>query len=150
MKKLSKNKKGFTYLEMVLTIAVMVMIIYVIFIQKQIAEYLPVIRNSERKSEILNIAQVLYAYNITNNGFPEGLTSNFQEICSEVDKKICEDNGLLYLGDIVNYDAYFVELPKDPLVTKPYSTGYKVTIQNNRIITVAPLAELKVEIKVIL
>jgi len=126
------------------------MIIYVIFVQKQIAEYLPVIRNSERKSEILNIAQVLYAYNITNNRFPEGINSNFKEICSEVDKKICEDNGLLYLGEIVNYDAYFVELPKDPLVTKPYSTGYKVAIQNNRIITVAPLAELKIKIEVTL
>jgi len=33
MKKLSNRKKGFTYLEIVLSIAVMVMIIYVIFIQ---------------------------------------------------------------------------------------------------------------------
>ncbi len=150
MKKLSNRKKGFTYLEIVLSIAVMVMIIYVIFIQKQVAEYLPVIRNGERKSEILNIAQVLYAYNIENDKLPEGLSSNFQEICAVVDKTVCGDHNLLYLGDIVNYDAYFVELPKDPFVSKPYSTGYKVAVQNNRIITVAPLAELKVEIKITL
>lgn len=143
-----QGKKGYTVFELLLVLVVIALLVLYMILRFQYINLLPLTRNSERKSEVQELMNALYQYDIDNKEFPKGIEEYPKDICRLHVEKDCQ--GLLYLQDLVNDQRYLVSLPIDPSVNQGITTGYQIQrTAEGRIIVSAPLAENDEVIKII-
>jgi len=97
-------------------------------------------RNSKRRSDVVNILNVVYQYKIDKGVLPEGITNNPLMICSG---KTGSCDGLVDLSNvIVDEKKILSKIPIDPNEKNPNASGYQIFLSSNgRINVTAPLAE---------
>jgi len=98
-------------------------------------------RNSQRRSDVVNILNSVYQYSLDNGGnLPKNLTSESVAICKS---KAASCENLIDISEIINNKKYLLsEVPVDPQEKDANSSGYQIAkLSNGRIRVSAPLAE---------
>lgn len=98
-------------------------------------------RNSQRRSDVVNILNAVYQYGIDNEGkLPQSITNVPTMIC-QTGASSCD--GLVDLSEVVEAEKKLLsEVPVDPGEKSFNSSGYQISkLSNGRINVTAPLAE---------
>lgn len=98
-------------------------------------------RNSQRRSDVVNILNAVYQYKIDNKDvLPANISSVPNAICRNRDSK-CE--GLVDLTEVfVSEKKMLSKMPVDPREKNKDLSGYQISLSaNGRISVMAPLAE---------
>ena len=144
MRHSSANAKGFTLIEILLSITLMGMMATTVIVALNPAKQLSNARNAQRKSDIVNILAALNQYVIEHAGtYPGSITNTPTYIC-RTGKSISDCTGLIDLRVLTDLDAYMSALPVDPLASTTVSTGYTVYLNDlngNALTVAAPAAE---------
>lgn len=104
-------------------------------------------RNSQRRSDVVNILNSVYQYSLDNNGtLPEKITAEPTMICKG---KAASCDGLVDISEIIKDKKYLLSaVPVDPKEENANSSGYQISkLSNGRINVAAPLAENNAVIK---
>lgn len=146
------TNKGFTLLEILLVIAIIVILAGIIIQAINPPKQLGDTRNARRFSDVRAIADAVYQYTIDNNGaLPTGVTYVETEICKTGFLASC--GSLIDLSPLTSNEKYLVSIPIDPSCPEGCGVpgaGYKIKKSlSNRITVSAPLAENSVVISVI-
>ena len=116
MRHSSANAKGFTLIEILLSITLMGMMATTVIVALNPAKQLSNARNAQRKSDIVNILAALNQYVIEHAGtYPGSITNTPTYIC-RTGKSISDCTGLIDLRVLTDLDAYMSALPVDPCV----------------------------------
>ena len=137
-----KNQKGFTLIEILLTMSIIAIlfavVVFVINPQLRFEEA----RNSERNVEISTILNAVHQYRLDNNGtLPSTITQTPTEIC-KTGAVSCV--GLIDLSVLTTNEEYLIEIPIDPNgVCNSNGVCYEISKIGNsgRITVTAPDAE---------
>jgi hypothetical protein len=98
-------------------------------------------RNSQRRSDVVNILNSVYEYSLDNNGnLPSSITAQPTMICRS---KATSCDGLVDISEIIRNKKYLLSaVPVDPAEKNANSSGYQISkLSNGRISVAAPLAE---------
>lgn len=98
-------------------------------------------RNSQRRSDVVNILNAVYQYTSDNNGeLPQTITGTPTMICKT---KASSCDGLVDLSQVLETEKKLLsKMPIDPREKNENSSGYQISRQaNGRISVSAPLAE---------
>ena len=146
------NKKGFTFVELILVVAVIGVLsasaIMVINPAKRFKDN----RNAQRTSDVNAILNSVYQYYIDNDGtLPSAIQedadclnpSTTVEICKTgIASLTCLADQKLPLTDLTTNEKYMVSMPIDPTGESTYGTGYNIVKSaNSRITVCAPNSE---------
>jgi competence protein ComGC len=151
MKKLIKKVKGFTLLEILLVVGTIAILAGIVIIAINPSKQLAQVRNTERKSDLKQVANAITQFYIDKGYYPASTTlstTSLITICptgassSPAAGFDCDD--MLNLSELV--PTYIVAIPNDPATTT--ISGYSVVLVNNNPAVSAPLAELGVTISV--
>ncbi|MCF6276513.1 MAG: type II secretion system GspH family protein [Candidatus Magasanikbacteria bacterium] len=137
-----KNQKGFTMIELLLTISIIAilyaMVVFIIDPETRFQET----RNAERSVEIHTILNAIHQYRVDNNGnLPTTITQTQTEICKT---NALDCTGLIDLSILTTNEEYLVDIPLDPSgVCDPNGVCYEIKKSGNsgRITVIAPDAE---------
>jgi prepilin-type N-terminal cleavage/methylation domain-containing protein len=134
-----RSKKGFTLLEILITVSIILVLLAALAINVQPIEQLAKARNRTRETHTSGIALAIERYMYENNGnAPAGIETTAKQICqtscvtsnTQIDLSILQD----YLPDGV--------LPVDPLKDDGIFTGYTVRLAEvNRVYVESLFAE---------
>jgi prepilin-type N-terminal cleavage/methylation domain-containing protein len=129
MKKLLRNQKGFTLIEILLVVAAIAILAGIVIVAINPGKQLGDTRNAQRKSDVNTILNALSQYSIDNNGvLPVGLTTSPQEVCvSGTATSTCAASGLLDLSVLTAGGKYIVSIPTEPQATTTNGAGYRVS-----------------------
>ena len=151
MRHQSANAKGFTLIEVLLSITLMGMMATTVIVALNPAKQLANARNAQRKSDIVNILTAINQYVIEHYGYyPAAITNTPTYIC-KTGKSISDCSGLVDLRVLTDNDAYISSMPTDPLSSTTVSTGYTAFLNDlngNALTIAAPAAESGVTISV--
>ena len=141
MKKILKNSKGFTLLEILLVVAAIAILAGIVIIAINPGKQLGDTRDAQRAVDANTILNAVYQYALDNNGsLPSTITNGATEIC--IDSGTC--TGLIVLSSDLVSD-YIVGIPTDPSVTGATGTGAGYEIHQDgttgRVTVSAPDAE---------
>ncbi|EKE20398.1 MAG: hypothetical protein ACD_8C00006G0010 [uncultured bacterium] len=98
-------------------------------------------RNSQRRSDVVNILNAVYQYGVDNEGkLPQSITNVPTMIC-QTGASSCD--GLVDLSAVVEIEKKLLsEVPMDPKEKSLNGAGYQISkLSNGRINVTAPLAE---------
>ncbi len=147
-----KNKQsGFTLLEILLVVGIIAILAGIVIVAINPSKQLAQVRNTERKSDLKQVANAITQFYIDHSYYPASSTfptTTLMPICptgastSPAAGFDCE--GMLNLSELV--PTYIVAIPNDPATTTV--SGYSVVLVNNNPAVYAPLAELGVTISV--
>lgn len=110
--------------------------VYFIDPQKKLLER----RNSQRRSDVVNILNAVYKYSVDNETLPDSITTTPTMICKS-GAQSCD--GLVDISEIIKKEEKLLsEVPVDPKSNDPNNSGYQIfKSPNGRINVSAPLAE---------
>ncbi|MBT4349426.1 prepilin-type N-terminal cleavage/methylation domain-containing protein [bacterium] len=133
---ITKNKKGFTLIELIIVIAVIALLASVTFVALDPAKRIGEARNSRRDSETLNIKKALEKYTVDNAGLPSVISALSDDTnymiaavgdsaggsvsCTALDASITKvdiSNGTTLIPN------YLPTMPVDPTESTPYTNG---------------------------
>lgn len=128
MKKVLRNQKGFTLIEILLVVAAIAILAGIVIVAINPGKQLGDTRNAQRKSDVNTILNAISQYSIDNNGvLPSGITTSLQEVCqSSVATATCTASGLVDLSALTNNGKYIVSIPIEPQATTTNGAGYRV------------------------
>lgn len=138
---LSKNKRAWTTIELVLVclVTVLTFAFIILYTHQSIAKT----NNARRHADLNAIFKAVYEYSIDYGGeFPDAITDTKTEIC-KTDAEDC--TGLIDLSVLTDQEMYLIVLAEDPRNPKKDTNGTSYTIntdKHGRIVLSAPLAEL--------
>jgi prepilin-type N-terminal cleavage/methylation domain-containing protein len=147
-----KLSRGFTLIEVMLTIGVLTLLFVALAIIIDPAVELQKIRDTRRASQIDAIYGALENYFAVNGTYPQGVlqldNSTSIEICaSQVTQADCQNDGLLYLSGALEPN-FITQIPTDSQATGN-SSGFLVHKNTTgQIGLTAPLAEFRDEVSV--
>lgn len=145
--KLNKSQKGFTLVELLVVLGILVIILTLVLIAVNPSRQFSQANNVRRRADVVTILNSIGEYAADNNGdLPAGITSTATNMGSGTgDVDIC--------ADLV--DRYIAEMPYDPTTgsftsCSDYDTQYTIrtTGSNGRVIVEAPDAEISETIDV--
>jgi prepilin-type N-terminal cleavage/methylation domain-containing protein len=106
------RKGGFTLIEVLLVIAILSILAAIVVIAVNPARQLAQARDAQRQSDVFAILNAVHQYSLDNSGsFPEGITTDDQEIC-RTGSVSCE--GLVDLSVLTDDERYLITVPIDP------------------------------------
>jgi prepilin-type N-terminal cleavage/methylation domain-containing protein len=135
--------KGFTLIEIILSISVIGILSSIVIIainpQRQLAQT----NNLERFIHVNAISKALYQYGVDNHEYPSSITNEYQNICATDTASDCID----LAAELV--PKYLSAIPKDRNAVNDW-TGYQVAIhpENNKLSLRAVFTELDASIAV--
>lgn len=135
-----KNSKPWQKISAGLAVVIiLVMVVIVINPAKKLLE----MRNSQRRTDVVNILNSVYQYSLDHGGaLPASITSEPTMICKS---KASSCEGLVDISGITGDKKYLLSaVPTDPKEKNTNSSGYQISrLANGRISVAAPLAENK-------
>lgn len=136
MKKLLRNQKGFTLIEILLVVAAIAILAGIVIVAINPSKQLGDTRNAQRRSDVNTILNAISQYSVDNNGLlPSGVSTTTAEICSSsVATSSC--GGLADLSVLTTNGKYLVKIPDEPQKTNANGAGYQVVRDANGRITV--------------
>ncbi len=134
------QKRGFTLLEVLLVVALVGILAAIVIIAINPQRQLGLTRDVRRESDIMSIYNSLEQYRVRERSYPEGVTGEYQELCSQ---NATDCSGLLDIRDDLTPD-YIAQIPQSPGSTGNGS-GYEIAIHpfNNRMSIRSNTAELR-------
>jgi prepilin-type N-terminal cleavage/methylation domain-containing protein len=148
-----KSKKGFTLLEILLVVGIIAILAGIVIVAINPSKQLATVRNTQRKSDIKQVANAIIQFYIDHSYYPASTTFSttpLMTICptgastSPAAGFNCAANNLLNLSELV--PTYITAIPNDPGTTT--TAGYSVMLVNKQPAVSAPLAELGVRVVV--
>ena len=134
----TKIKKGFTLLEVLLVIAIIGILAAIVIVALNPNKQLGDARNAQRKSDVNTILNAVYQYDIDNSAMPATISSSTPLGVCKYGAGPC--GVLVDLSVLV--PKYVVGIPFDPTGANASSTGYLISLgADNRITVSAPSAE---------
>jgi len=143
---MNHNKRGFTLIETIISIVVVIALGTAILLYFMPKKSLPEIRNTERSAEINDVLRAVLQYRDDNNGIlPESITDNYKEIC-QTSGDACA--GLVDLSVLVQNNNISV-IPADPQYVGDNGSGYEIKKDaTGRVYVNAPKSEKNIAISV--
>lgn len=147
-------KKGFTLMEVLLVVAILVILAGIVIVAINPARQIGQANNAERMAHVNTILNAVHQYAIDNKGLiPDTIQSasncegeEFYAIC-KTDYADC--TGRTDLSALTNSGKYLVALPENPGLATGASTAYNVIQDaNGRVTVCAPYAYDDVTISV--
>ena len=146
-----KLKRGFTLLEILLVIGIVAILAGIVIIAINPSKQLATVRNSQRKSDIKQVANAITQFYIDHSYYPASTTFSttiLRTICptgaSTSPAAGFDCTNMLNLSELV--PTYITAIPRDPSTTA--TAGYSAILVNNQPAVSAPLAELGVRVVV--
>jgi len=137
-----KSIKGFTPIAVLFGVAIFSFLATYMLSSINPGERLAETRNAQRQFDIGVILKAVYQYAVDNGGvFPSVIADSDQYVC-KIEHSDCNGISLEVL-----VPDYLVDLPKDPEFDGNMTTGYKIRMNQNRIVVTAPHSELNTFIK---
>ena len=140
-----KNSKAFTLLEILLVVGIIAILAGIVIIAINPSKQLAQVRNTQRKSDLKQIANAITQFYIDKNYYPASSTfptSSLMTICptgaSTSPAAGFNCTNMLNLSELV--PTYLTAIPNDPGTTT--TAGYSVVLVNKNPAVSAPLAEL--------
>ena len=137
---------GFTLLEILLVVGIIAILAGIVIVAINPSKQLAQVRNTERKSDLKQIANAITQFYIDHSYYPTSLTSTLTEICdtganasSSGQTTTCTNAGLINLSELI--PTYITAIPRDPSATTTNHAGYQIVLASNKIGISAP-AEL--------
>ncbi len=124
------NNNGFTLVSLVVTAAIIVVLVGIIYVWVDPVARVGDAKNQKRRNDVLTIANSFHDYMIDNKGalpFLGGInTSTKKVLCSSNTSLTCDSDtdGCLVIDDVNFSNDYLAELPVDPDKTSEADTGY--------------------------
>jgi prepilin-type N-terminal cleavage/methylation domain-containing protein len=132
MKKIQKQKKGFTLLEILLVIALIGILVTIIIVVLNPKSRFASARNDTRQSDIKKIEGALIQYRLQEGSYPAGLTTTLQEIC-DPDIANPSTNCGININLSVLVPIYLQSIPQDPNDKDTTGgNGYQVAVDTTR------------------
>ena len=153
LSKLKNKSSGFTLLEILLVIGIIAILAGIVIVAINPSKQLATVRNTQRKSDIKQVANAITQFYIDKSYYPASTTfstTSLMTICptgastSPAAGFNCAANNLLNLSELV--PTYITAIPNDPSTTT--TAGYSVMLVNKNPAVSAPLAELGVRVVV--
>ncbi len=137
MKKILRNQKGFTLIEILLVVAAIAILAGIVIVAINPAKQLGDTRNASRNSAVNTILNAVTQYAVDNNGvLPAGITATSTEICSSsVATSSC--TGLVDLSVLTVNGKYLTAVPDEPQKTNANGAGYVISKNVNGRVTVS-------------
>lgn len=137
---IKNDQKGFTLLEVLLVIAIIIILAGIVIVALNIPKQLASARNAERQSEVNALLNAVYQYSLDNNGaLPAAITTTDTEICTN---ETADCSGLIDLSALTTNEEYLVGIPADPNASTANGSGYTIRqTAGGRVQVSAPLAE---------
>lgn len=134
------NQKGFTLLEVLLVIAIIIILAGIVIVALNIPKQLASARNAERQAEVNALLNAVYQYSLDHNGaLPGAILATETEICLS---QTNDCSGMVDLSVLTAQEEYLVAIPTDPKASTPNGSGYTIRqTPGGRIQVSAPLAE---------
>lgn len=149
IRRLFKEQKGFTLLEILLVVAVIAILAGIVIIAINPNKQLGDSRNAQRSSDVTTILNAVYQYSLDNNGsIPTGIIATTKEMCKTgIAPATCTTGSLIDLSTTITVGGkYLGALPVDPQCPLNCATdgnGYEILkdATTGRITVSAPSAE---------
>ena len=127
MKKLLRNQKGFTLIEILLVVAAIAILAGIVIVAINPAKQLGDTRNASRNSAVNTILNAVTQYAVDNNGvLPAGITASSTEICSSsVATSSC--TGFVELSVLTLNGRYLTAIPDEPQKVNANGAGYVIS-----------------------
>jgi prepilin-type N-terminal cleavage/methylation domain-containing protein len=144
------NSRGFTLLEILLVIGIIAILAGIVIIAINPSKQLATVRNTQRKSDIKQLANAITQFYIDKSYYPASTTfsiTSLMTICptgASTSPAAGFCTGMLNLSELV--PTYITAIPNDPGTTT--TAGYSAVLRNKQVVVSAPLAELGVTILV--
>jgi|GEM_PF-726857 len=141
LKKITTFLKKTSLWQRLLAATILVAILVVVIILINPAKKLLERRNSQRRTDVVNILNAVYQYSFDHDGqLPFSLTAEPMMIC-KTKAQSCE--GLVEISAITGNKKYLLSVvPVDPREKDANSSGYQISkLSSGRISVSAPLAE---------
>ncbi len=140
MKKLLRNQKGFTLIEILLVVAAIAILAGIVIVAINPGKQLGDTRNAQRQSDVTTILNATYQYSIDNNGvLPAGITGTSTEVCASGAASCV---GFIDLSVLTANGKYLVGIPSEPQKVNANGAGYMINQNSSgRIIVVAQYPE---------
>lgn len=117
---MTKYKKGFTLLEILLVITLVGVLASIVLVAINPIKQLAEARNAQRLDDITKINQALEDYFVANKTYPTGITTSYQNICPPSGGSSCIDLSILI-------PDYLISIPIAPNASAG-TTGYTLAI----------------------
>ncbi|MFA6039456.1 MAG: type II secretion system protein [Candidatus Peribacteraceae bacterium] len=132
-----RMKKGFTLVELLLSITIIGFLAYIVITAINPSLHLAKAHDAKRQSDVLTLVNAMNQFIMENNNtLPSTLTDVPQQICS-INATSCT-----YINLSMLVPEYVADLPSDPLANGE-TVGYTIRKDwRSRIVVEAPLAEI--------
>ena len=144
LRKLVKDNKGFTLLEVLLVVAIIAILAGIVIIAINPGKQLGDSRNAQRQADVNTILNAVYQYTLDNNGnLPSTITNSPTELCKTgVAPATCTSSTLIDLSSVTTSGKYIASLPVDPQCPtgcNANGNGYRISKDNttNRVTVTA-------------
>ena len=131
-------KKGFTLIEILIVIAIIVIMSTVVIVALNPTKRFQDARNSRRQSDVESILTAIHQSIVDNNGtMPAGISTTEQQLgtCVSGGATLCTGASAACLNLSASLSAYLKTMPIDPNGSAA-TTGYSVVADTNNLITV--------------
>lgn len=135
---MNKNKKGFTLIEILIVIAIMVIMATVVIVALNPTKRFQDARNARRNSDVQSILTAIHQSIVDNNGaMPAGISTTEQQLgtCASGGGTPCTGAAAACLNMSTTLATYLKTIPIDPNGTAA-STQYSVVADANNLVTV--------------
>ncbi len=146
MQGLSRAKKGFTLIEILLVVAAIGILAGIVILAINPNKQLGDTRNAQRRADVNSILNAVYQYSIDNNGtlptIPTAACALVatNEACKLTATGTCSTG--VALSVLTTDEKYLTSMPIDPTISSTNGTGYYITkTANGRVTVCAPSAE---------